>query len=255
MEECCKMTDADYFEASKMWEVMMKDVSTGKMKQSHEFSEEAKQACQEFFDETSQKLETLQLEAKHHMMSNYSKIRDLVMRVSAVIQVMEFSLNYLASNEDFDFHSEDTEQPMLPDILSIEPDFIKHAIAIIEASQEQKDIFSGDSDRQNSLAKKELELIEKDVLLLQGKEISGTRNLVRRNNPYNKRRCTKEEHEHAFKSLSDKGIGVAEEIFARNGSKYWLFKKKTIEEISQNPKHLDNFPKSVKFSGYQRSMS
>ena len=69
-----------------------------------------------------------------------------------------------------------------------------------------KSSFPGETDRQNALAKKEVESIEKDVLLIKVKLISGSRNLVRRNNPHNIKRYTKDEHEAAFKTFSDKGM-------------------------------------------------
>ena len=119
----------------------MKDSSTGKTKQIYEFTDEAKEDCRKFFDETSLKLESLQLDCKHHLMSNYSKIRDLVLRVSDVLQVIEHALKYLRNNEDFNFKDDNLEQPVLPDVLKIEKPFITNAIEIIKASQDQKDIF------------------------------------------------------------------------------------------------------------------
>ena len=92
--------------------------------------------------------------------------------------MIEYSLKHLSEHKEFDFKDEDLEQPLLPNALKIEKQFIKHAIAIIKASQDQKDVFSGDSEQLSDFEKHELELIEKDVLLFRGKEINGTRNLV-----------------------------------------------------------------------------
>ena len=96
---------------------------------------------QTLFDKNSHKLQNLQIEFKHHMMSNYFKNRDLVMRVSAELQAMEAPLVYLSENPEFYFHSEDAVQPMLPKNLKIKPTFINHAIEIIDARQKQKYIF------------------------------------------------------------------------------------------------------------------
>ena len=51
------------------------------------------------------------------------------------------------------------------------------------------------------------------------------RNLVRRSNPYSRKRRTKEEYKTAFQSLSDKGISNIEEGSAKNGATYLIFKK------------------------------
>ena len=74
-------------------------------------------------------------------MSNYSTIHDLVMRVSAILQVNVASLGCLPETLEFDFYNKDIVQQILPNILMIKPKLIKYNIAIIEAIQEQNDIF------------------------------------------------------------------------------------------------------------------
>ena len=123
------------------------------------------------------------------MMSNYSKIRDLVMRASILIQAMEASLAYLFENRGFAFSNEDTLQLMLLNILRIKPEFVRHAVVVIEASQIYK-VFLEKLIVKNFLSKKEIQLIEKHDLFLKGNEFSGTRNLVRRRNTYNRKRHT-----------------------------------------------------------------
>ena len=54
--------------------------------------------------------------------------------------------------------------------------------------------------------------------------------------------------------MADKGIGVSELVSGRNVSGHCIFKNKSVGEISQNLNNLDNLPKSMKFSDYEKSM-
>ena len=71
---------------------------------------------------------------------------------------------------------------------------------------------------------------------------------------YNRKSCTKDEYDTLFKTFGNKGVGISELVSGRHRLGHYILKKKSFEDTSQNPNHLDNFPKIIMFLDYEKSM-
>ena len=92
----------------------MSDEETGSENYVHTLTENSLEVHASFFNAKSEECVMLDKEGMQHEITNSSKIRDVVLRVASMSQVIEISLIFLDKHPDF-IKSKDMSQPILPD--------------------------------------------------------------------------------------------------------------------------------------------